>query len=110
MCATRRRSPVGLVGTSEAESLTIPVTYVDGRSVGDLDPAVTFFSGRSHSILQQLGTVLGRAAGFTGALPTWLLWPLGLLTVGLGLPLGAVGAVTLAARGATTPKPSPPPS
>jgi hypothetical protein len=91
------RGPVGLVGTSEPESLSIPVTYVEGRAAGDVDPAVTFFSGRSHSILQQAGTVLGRAAGFTGALPTWLLWPLGLLFL-LGLPAGAALALALAAR------------
>jgi hypothetical protein len=89
------RRAVGLVGTNEPESQTIPVTYIDGKSTGDTDPAVTFFSGRSHSIAQQAGTIADRAAGFTGALPSWLVWLLAILFF-VGVPLGGVLALAMA--------------
>lgn len=92
------RRAVGLVGTYEPESLTLPATFVDGKPAGEVDPAVTFFSGESHSIVQHAGTIADRAAGFTGVLPSWLMWPL-LLAVLLGIPLGTLAAVVLAGRG-----------
>jgi hypothetical protein len=96
----RNRGPraVWLVGTSEGESLTLPVTSVDGKVVTDIDPAITFLTGDRTSLVQRLGRILDRAAGFTGALPGWLLWPLALLFF-LGLPIGAGAALLLADRG-----------
>jgi hypothetical protein len=95
----RNRGPraVWLVGTSEGESLTLPVTSVDGKVATDIDPAITFLTGERTSLAQRTGRMLDRAAGFTGALPGWLLWPLALLFV-LGLPIGAAAALVLADR------------
>jgi hypothetical protein len=90
---------VSLFGTSEPASLTLPVTYVDGKVVTDIDPAITFLTGERTSHLQRLGRIADRAAGFTGVLPSWLLWPLGLLFL-LGLPVGAAAALLLADRSA----------
>jgi hypothetical protein len=95
----RNRGPraVWLVGTAEGESLTLPVTSVDGTVVADIDPAITFFTGGHTSLVQRLSRVVHRAADFTGVLPAWLLWPLGLLFF-LGLPFGAAAALLLADR------------
>jgi hypothetical protein len=95
----RNRGPraVWLVGTSEGESLTLPVTSVDGKVATDIDPAITFFTGERTSLVQRLGRVMDRAGDFTGVLPGWLLWPLGLLFF-LGLPIGAAAALLLADR------------
>jgi hypothetical protein len=75
------------------------VTYVDGKVVTDIDPAITFLTGERTSHLQRLGRIADRAAAFTGVLPSWLLWPLGLLFL-LGLPVGAAAALLLAERSA----------
>jgi hypothetical protein len=88
---------VGLVGTSEPESLTIPVTYVAGKPAGEIDPAITFLTGEQRSVLQRAGTVLDRAAAFTGVVPGWLMWPLALLFFA-GLPLAVAAALLLAGR------------
>ena len=88
---------VWLVGTSEGESLTLPVTSVDGKVATDIDPAITFFTGERTSLVQRLGRIMDRAGDFTGVLPIWLLWPLALLFV-LGLPIGAAAALLLADR------------
>jgi hypothetical protein len=88
---------IGLVGTSEPESVTLPVTYVGGKPPGEVDPAITFLSGKHRSSAQQAGTILERAALFTGTLPSWLMWPLVLLFV-LALPLGVAWALMLSAR------------
>jgi hypothetical protein len=90
---------VSLVGTSEPASLTLPVTSIQGKDVPDVDPAITFFTGERTSFLQRLGRITHRAAGFTGVLPVWLLWPLGLLFL-VGLPVGAAAALLLADRSA----------
>jgi hypothetical protein len=91
------RRAIGLVGTSEPESVTLPVTYVGDKPPGEVDPAITFLSGKQRSLAQQAGTILDRAAAFTGALPGWLVWPLALLFL-LGLPVGAAWALLLSAR------------
>jgi hypothetical protein len=91
------RRAIGLVGTSEPESVTLPATYVGHKPPGEVDPAITFFSGKKRSLVQQAGTILDRGAVFTGAVPGWLMWPLALLFV-LGLPLGAAWALLLCSR------------
>jgi hypothetical protein len=91
------RRAIGLVGTSEAESVTVPVTYVGDKPPGEIDPALTFLAGKQRSLAQQAGTILHRAGLFTGALPGWLMWPLALLFV-LGLPVGAAWALLVSAR------------
>ena len=91
------RRAIGLVGTSEPESVTLPVTYVGDKPPGEVDPAITFLSGKQRSLTQQAGTILDRAAEFTGAVPSWLLWPLALLFV-FGLPLGAAWALLVSSR------------
>lgn len=91
------RRAIGLVGTGEPESVTLPVTYVGDKPPGEVDPAITFLSGKQRSLAQQAGTILDRAALFTGAIPGWLMWPLALLFA-LGLPLGAAWALLLSAR------------
>jgi hypothetical protein len=88
---------IGLVGTGEAESVTLPVTYVGDQPPGEVDPAITFLSGERRSLVQQAGTIIDRAALFTGAIPGWLMWPLALLFV-LGLPVGAAWALLLSSR------------
>ena len=96
-CTTPAAGPSGLVGTGEPESVTLPVTYVGGKASPGVDPAITFLSGKQRSIVQQAGTILDRAAAFTGAIPGWLMWPLALLFL-LGLPLGAASVLLLSAR------------
>jgi hypothetical protein len=88
---------IGLVGTSEPQSVSLPVTYVGDKPPGEIDPAITFLSGEHRSIAQQAGTILDRAASFSGVVPGWLMWPLALLFV-LGVPFGAVWALLLSAR------------
>ena len=91
------RRAIGLVGTGEPESVTLPVTYVGDKPPGEVDPAITFLSGEQRSLVQQAGTILDRAALFTGVIPGWLMWPLALL-FSLGLPVGAAWALLLSAR------------
>jgi len=91
------RRAVSLVGTSEPESQTAPVTYIAGKPVANIDPAIAFLAGENRSILQQSGTTLDRAAAFTDAVPGWLMWPLTLLFF-FGLPLGAAGVLMVSAR------------
>jgi hypothetical protein len=93
----RGRHAVGLVGTTEGESLTPPATTIDGKPVNNMDPALTFLTGKQQSITSEAGTIVDRASGFTDALPAWLLWPLAVLFV-LGLPLGAAAIFVLPAR------------
>jgi hypothetical protein len=92
---TGRRS-VGLVGTNEPESQTLPVTYVGRRPPSDIDPAITFLSGRRVSILGDPGASLRRAAALTGVVPAWLMWPLGLLFL-IGVPIAVAAALLLSA-------------
>jgi hypothetical protein len=91
------RRAIGLVGTGEAESVTLPVTYVGNEPPGEVDPAITFLSGERRSLVQQAGTIFNRAARFTGVIPGWLMWPLVLLFL-TALPLGAATALLLADR------------
>ncbi len=88
---TGRRS-VGLVGTDEGFSASLPGTVVDGKTAGPIDPALAFLDGPPRSLWSQAGTVLGRASDFTGGVvPLWLLWPLTVLFV-LAAPVAlAVG-------------------
>jgi hypothetical protein len=88
---------LGLVGTTEAESLSRPSTTVDGTPVPDNDPAVTFLVGEKRDIPSQAGTIAGRIADFTGALPSWLVWFLGAL-VFLGMPVATAAVILLASR------------
>jgi hypothetical protein len=91
------RRAIGLVGTSEPGFATLPVTYVGDKPPGEVDPAITFFSGEERSLMQRAGTILDRAALFTGVVPGWLMWPLALLFL-LALPLGAAWALLLSSR------------
>jgi hypothetical protein len=91
------RRAIGLVGTSEPDSVTVPVTYVAGKSAGETDPAITFLTGEQRSVLARSGTVLDRAAAFTDVVPGWLMWPLALLFLA-GLPLGVAAALLLSDR------------
>jgi len=86
---------LGLVGTTEAESLSRPATAVNGRPVTDNDPAVAFLVGGKRDIPSQAGTIAGRLAGFTGALGSWLVWILGVL-VFLGMPVATAAVILLA--------------
>jgi len=88
---------IGLVGSNEPASMTLPVTYIGHRSAGEIDPAITLYSGEDRSLLQQAGTILDRAAGFTGVVPGWMMWPLALLLVAV-LPLGTATALWFATR------------
>lgn len=92
------RHSVGLVGTDEPDSLTLPSTSVDGQAPGPVDPAVTFYGGPDASLLSRAGTVIGRVSDFTGGvMPPWLLWPLALLIV-IGVPAGTAVALGLGLR------------
>ena len=88
---------IGLVGTGEPESVTLPVTYVGDKPPGEIDPAITFISPPQRSLVQQAGTILDRAGLFTGVIAGWLMWPLAVLFI-LGLPVGAAWALLLSAR------------
>jgi hypothetical protein len=93
----RGRGTLGLVGTTEAESLSRPATTVNGKAVPDNDPAVSFLSGERRDILSQAGTIAGRVAGFTGAIGPWLVWILAAL-VFLGMPVATAAVILLASR------------
>lgn len=98
LCLVNRgRHAVALVGTSEGSSLTLPVTKLDGKPVVDVDPALTFLTGKRQNILSEASTVMGRIAGFTGVIPMWLLWPLALLFF-FGIPIGAAAVILLSDR------------
>jgi hypothetical protein len=87
------RRAVGLVGTDEPLSATLPATALDGKPTGDIDPAITFLGGPPQSMISRAGTILGRASDFTGGfVPLWLLWPLALAVV-LGAPLALAWAL-----------------
>ena len=87
------RRAVGLVGTDEPVSATLPATAVDGKPVGAVDPAITFLGGPPQSMISRAGTILGRASDFTGGfVPLWLLWPLALAFV-LGAPFALAWAL-----------------
>jgi hypothetical protein len=90
------RRAVGLVGTDEPVSQSLPATQVDGHAVVP-DPALTFIDGPPRSMISHFGTILGRAADFTGVLPLWLLWPLVLAFV-LGAPLALAWALYSSAQ------------
>jgi hypothetical protein len=76
------RRAVGLVGTDEPLSATLPATALDGKPTGDVDPAITFLGGPPQSIISRAGTILGRASDLTGGfVPLWLLWPLAIAFV-----------------------------
>lgn len=98
LCVRNRgRGTLGLVGTTEAESLSRPATTVNGKAIGDNDPAVSFLVGARRDIPSQAGTIAGRLADFTGALPAWLVWFLGAL-VFLGMPVATAAVILLASR------------
>ena len=87
------RRAVGLVGTDEALSITVPATTVDGKPAGAVDPAITFLGGPPQSMISRAGTILGRASDLTGGFaPLWLLWPLVLAFV-LAAPLALAWAL-----------------
>ena len=84
---------VGLVGTDEPLSATLPATALDGKPTGDVDPAITFLGGPPQSIISRAGTILGRASDLTGGfVPLWLLWPLSIAFV-LAAPLALAWAL-----------------
>jgi hypothetical protein len=84
---------VGLVGTDEPLSSSLPATALDGKPAGDVDPAITFLGGPPQSMISRAGTILGRASDFTGGfVPLWLLWPLALVFV-LGSPFALAWAL-----------------
>jgi hypothetical protein len=94
---TGRRS-VGLVGTDDGFSASLPGTMVDGQPPGAVDPALEFLDGPPRSLLSQAGAVLGRASDFTGGVvPLWLLWPLTVLLV-LGGPVAMALAFAATVR------------
>ena len=88
------RRAVGLVGTDEPLSATLPATTIDGKPAGAVDPAITFLGAPpKQPIISRAGTILGRASDLTGGfVPLWLLWPLTLLLV-LGAPLALAWAL-----------------
>ena len=89
---------VGLVGTDEPVSQSLPATAIDGKPAGNVDPAITFLDGPPASILSRAGTILGRASDFTGGVvPLWLLWPLTVLFV-LGAPIALAYALYVEAQ------------
>jgi hypothetical protein len=80
------RRAVGLVGTAEPVSISLPATTLDGKPAGDTDPQITFLDGPPRTMLSRAGTILGRASDLTGGyVPLWLLWPLSIAFV-LGAP------------------------
>jgi hypothetical protein len=92
------RRAVGLVGTDEPISQSLPATAIDGKPAGLVDPAITFLDGPPASILGRAGTILGRASDFTGGVvPLWLLWPLTVIFV-LGTPVAVAYALYAEAR------------
>jgi hypothetical protein len=87
------RHSVGLVGTDEPISQTLPATMLDGKPAGAVDPAITFLGGPPRSMISYAGAILGRASDLTGGfVPLWLLWPLALVFV-LGAPLALAWAL-----------------
>lgn len=87
------RRAVGLIGTDEPVSSSLPATAVDGKPVAAIDPAITFLGGPPRSMISHAGTILGRASDLTGGfVPLWLLWPLAIAFV-LAAPLALAWAL-----------------
>jgi hypothetical protein len=87
------RHAVGLVGTDEPLSSSLPATALDGKPTGNIDPAITFLGEPPRSMISHAGTILGRASEFTGGfVPLWLLWPLAVAFV-LATPLALAWAL-----------------
>jgi hypothetical protein len=100
VCVTNRGdSPVSLFGTNEAPAIGVSQTSVDGRDLGlTKGVRLALLEAEDRSVIARLGTIMHRAADFTGGLmPVWLAWPLLVLLV-LGTPFAIFGAFWLALR------------
>jgi hypothetical protein len=96
-------STVALLGTNEPTSIGLSQTSVDGHSLGQNHGAkLILLEAQDRSIVSRLGTIMHRAADFTGGLmPFWLAWPLVVLLV-IGTPLAIFGGFRLAFRDAAS--------
>jgi hypothetical protein len=99
VCVTNRgHRPVALLGTNEPRSLSASHPTLGGRTLLDQGVALELYASKPQSILSRTGTILSRAAAFTGDLaPVWLLWPL-LVVLVAGAPLAIVAGFAAALR------------
>lgn len=93
------RAPVALYATNQAPAIGVSQTSLDGRSLGQSQGvSLTLLETRKRAPVARLGTIVQRAADFTGGLfPSWLAWPLVVLFV-LGTPFAVFAAFWLALR------------
>jgi hypothetical protein len=100
VCARNQGSaPVALYATNEAPAIGISRTSLDGRPLGQSQGvALTLLEARKRAPVARLGTIMQRAADFTGGLlPSWLAWPL-VVGLVLGTPFAVFAAFWLALR------------
>jgi hypothetical protein len=92
-------APVSLYATNEARSIGVSQTTVDGKPLGQSQGVwLRLLEAQNRPPVERLGTILQRAADFTGRLmPFWLAWPLVGVFV-LGTPFAVFGAFWLALR------------
>ncbi len=94
----RGRLSVDLVGTSEPRSLALARPSVDGAPLPGRTIAVSLIEREPRSILDRLDEAVERTHDLTGGLaPELALWIL-LFAAALGIPAGALLALTLGAR------------
>jgi hypothetical protein len=81
------RSRIAVTGTDNPVWIGLARTTVDGRELTGRAVALSLLEARPRSILDRLGTIVRRAAHFTGgAMPFWLAWLLTVMLV-IGTPL-----------------------
>jgi hypothetical protein len=89
-----------LAGTNNGLWIGTATTSLDGRQLTGQAIALNLLEARRQSILDRLGTILDRVAGFTGELmPSWLAWMIVVALV-VGTPLAVFGGLWLTLRDA----------
>jgi hypothetical protein len=92
------RSRIAVTGTDNPVWIGLARTTVDGRELTGRAVAVNLVEARPRSILDRLGTIMRRAADFTGgAMPFWLAWLLTVMLV-IGTPLAIFATYWAALR------------
>jgi hypothetical protein len=92
------RSPVSFVGTNDPLAIGLARTRVDGKELPVQAVELELLEARTQSVLGRLGTIVHRAADFTGNLmPFWLAWLLVVALV-IGTPFAIFAAFWVTLR------------
>jgi hypothetical protein len=92
----RGPTPINLIGTNEGRSLTPVELTVDGRPKENASLELALLRAGGHSLASRRSEIVDRASAFTaGLVPGWLLWPIGLLLVGLPVIVAVLFGVSV---------------